>query len=330
MNQEWLARGVVIVLLAAVVAVTVAGVWGIDARRHPSTVYLHAAMPENGGWSTDVLYAQAGQPLHLQMVSDDVVHGFGIGQKGWADIELYPGIATSTTLTFDKPGVYTFYCTRWCGPNHWRMRGTIEVTGEKEPPASGSPRYVHLNLDIDVSHPAESVPADLPQAQRGVLWASLLPKYALEPDTYWRHSPSQLWSRLRDERTLNALNDAEVWDIIAWVWAQQATQDALAQGKQIYVQECSACHGETGKGDGVMVRDLMPFSYTHADFGHSLMKPPDFSDPAHILGAPPALLEGKMIRGGMGTGMPLYGPIYTQKELESLVNYIYTFIFSGS
>jgi len=79
-----------------------------------------------------------------------------------------------------------------------------------------------------------------------------------------------------------------------------------------------------------MVRDLMPFSYTHTDFGHSLMKPPDFSDPAHTLGAPPALLEGKMIRGGMGTGMPLYGPIYTQKELESLVNYIYTFVFSGN
>ena len=36
---------------------------------------------------------------------------------------------TDITLTFDKPGIYTFFCTRWCGVNHWRMRGTIEVSG---------------------------------------------------------------------------------------------------------------------------------------------------------------------------------------------------------
>ena len=37
-----------------------------------------------------------------------------------------PGKVTDVTLTFDKPGTYTFYCTRWCGVNHWRMRGVVE------------------------------------------------------------------------------------------------------------------------------------------------------------------------------------------------------------
>ena len=77
-----------------------------------------------------------------------------------------------------------------------------------------------------------------------------------------------------------------------------------------------------------MVRDLLPFSYEHREFGHTLMRPPDLTDPLHIMGAPPALVEGKILRGGMGTGMPLYGPIYTQEEILALVNYMYAFIFS--
>jgi hypothetical protein len=35
--------------------------------------------------------------------------------------------------------------------------------------------------------------------------------------------------------------------------------------------------------------------------------PADFTDPARMLGASPALLEGKILRGGMGTGMPNVG-----------------------
>jgi cytochrome c oxidase subunit 2 len=326
MNQEWLARGTVAVMLAAVVIVTVAGVWDMDGQQYPSTVQLHAALPEYGGWSTDILYAKVGEPLHLQMVSDDVVHGFGVGRKEWADIELYPGIPTFTTLSFDQPGTYTFYCTRWCGPNHWRMRGTIEVAGAGKLTAPGAPRYVRLNLDIDAPHPAYNLPTESPQSRQGELWASKLPAYALALDTYWSHSPSQMWARLRAENGFTSLSDSDVWDSVAWIWAQQKPLDALALAKETYNKECAACHGEVGKGDGVMVRDLMPFSYTHGDFGHSLMQPPDFSDPEHILGASPALIEGKLLRGGMGTGMPLYGPIYTQEELEALVNYLYTFV----
>jgi mono/diheme cytochrome c family protein len=56
------------------------------------------------------------------------------------------------------------------------------------------------------------------------------------------------------------------------------------------------------------------------------MRPPDFTDPYHTLGASPARLEGKMLRGGMGTGMPSYGEIYTRAEIEALVAFTYTFV----
>jgi mono/diheme cytochrome c family protein len=59
--------------------------------------------------------------------------------------------------------------------------------------------------------------------------------------------------------------------------------------------------------------------------GHSLVAPPDFTDPKNLLGASPALLEGKLIRGGMGTGMPAWGPVLTSQQIDELITYLYSF-----
>ena len=56
-------------------------------------------------------------------------------------------------------------------------------------------------------------------------------------------------------------------------------------------------------------------------------RPADFTDAAHMLGASPALLHGKIVRGGMGTGMPYWGPIYTDDQVWALVNRLYEFQF---
>ena len=93
------------------------------------TPLIHAKIAENGGWSPDVIKANVDESLHLKLTSDDVVHGFAVGQMDMQSVDILPGKVTDVTLTFDKPGIYTFFCTRWCGLNHWRMRGTIEVSG---------------------------------------------------------------------------------------------------------------------------------------------------------------------------------------------------------
>ena len=36
----------------------------------------------------------------------------------------------------------------------------------------------------------------------------------------------------------------------------------------------------------------------------------------------------KMRRGGMGTGMPYYGPILDDEESRSVIDYLWTFLFS--
>jgi plastocyanin len=113
--------------------------WQLSARSErrlylwSRTPIIHARMAESGGWNPDVIQAEAGKPLHLKLTSDDVVHGFAVGQMDMEAVDVQPGKVTDITLTFDKPGIYTFYCTRWCGLNHWRMRGTIEVTGTSDP-----------------------------------------------------------------------------------------------------------------------------------------------------------------------------------------------------
>jgi mono/diheme cytochrome c family protein len=40
------------------------------------------------------------------------------------------------------------------------------------------------------------------------------------------------------------------------------------------------------------------------------------------------LLQGKIIRGGMGTGMPAWGTIFDDEELRALLDYLWTFQFS--
>jgi mono/diheme cytochrome c family protein len=333
MKKEILARIIVILFILIAVAIPFAGQW-LFSRNKTDIIELHARMPENGGWSIDQIDAEVNEPIHLRMTSDDVVHGIAIGKSDLPGVDIYPGEFVETTFVFDQPGQYTFYCTRWCGPNHWRMRGTIDVSGEGRPlQPEPQPLFVTLDIDIDSPTIAETVPNEQISAERGAYFASLLPTYAIDRTTYLSTSPAVLWMRLRAESALSNLSDQDIWDAVAWIWQGQTTPENLENGQRLYTENCAACHGETGKGDGVMVRnnpvwdpgnhnmDKSSDSFT----GEGLVRPRDFSDPKNLLGTSPALLEGKIIRGGMGTGMPYWGPIFTSQQIENLVSYLFNF-----
>ena len=333
MKKEILARSLVGLFILVAVAIPLIGKW-VSGGVQPPAIELHARMPENGGWSVDTIQAQVGQPIRLHITSDDVVHGFAIGKSGQPALEIMPGEFVDTTLTFDQPGKYTYYCNRWCGPNHWRMRGTIEVSGTGTPLVLDSqPLYLKLGIDIDSPPAAEVVPAETASAERGEQFAQLLPAYAVNREAYLSTSPAQTWLRLRAEQALSSLTDQDLWDAVAWIWQRQTTPEALDSGKKLFASNCAACHGETGKGDGVMVRGRpawSPGSHTSGDMtqlatGEGLFSPPDFTDPRHLLGTSPALLEGKIIRGGMGTGMPYWGPIFIPQQIDALTGYLYSF-----
>jgi mono/diheme cytochrome c family protein len=327
MRRESLARLLVAVMILLAFAIPFGG-RRLSLSGDIPAVNLVARMPENGGWSKEVIRVGAGEPLRLRLSSEDVVHGFAVGKIDHPAVDIYPGQVTETVLVFDEPGRYTYYCTRWCGANHWRMRGMIEVIGEAtgpQPPVE-PPLFVQLDLDIDDRPLTEAVPSQTPSAERGRALAGLLPDYAIERDVYRTHSPADLWLRLRSDGLLAHLNDTNLWDLVAFVWQNQATPERLELGRQLYLDSCAACHEISGNGAGVMVRDLPEMN--HDNMGSELVRPPDFTDPQVLLGASPAVLEGKIIRGGMGTGMPSYGPILTDTEIDAVVAYLYTFVLN--
>jgi mono/diheme cytochrome c family protein len=246
-------------------------------------------------------------------------------------VDILPGKVTDIELLFDEPGTYTFYCTRWCGLNHWRMRGTIEVEGEPELEAAsepGSPLYAELGLDLDAPRSAAVLPVGKPPA--AVVDSQL--KAALSDftatDYYRSHSPSDVWQALRADPAFRASDDQELWQFTASVWQASTTADDLAVGRQLFAQNCAACHGEGGVGDGVFADDLDAAAMPGSMNGAAMWQPPaNLTDPARMLAASPALLQGKILRGGMGTGMPSWGAILTAEQAWNLVAYIYSFQF---
>jgi len=321
MKTERIARLLVIVLAIGLPALVVL------ARSAPGPIEIHGVMANEGGWTPGELTAKVSEPINLRLTSDDVVHGFAIGQSQLPSVDVLPGKWTTTTLVFDRPGKYTFYCTRWCGPNHWRMRGTIEVTGpDTAAITETAPLFISLKLDLDAPHPSDVVPGEKPSAARG---AALNITPAVAADTYRTLSPAQVWHTLRERASARTLTDQQVWDLVALAWRSNTTARQLAEGKKLYAENCAACHGETGRGDGVMAASLQKAAPSDMPgmSGHDTVKPIDFTDAKNMLGASDAILEGKIIRGGMGTGMPYWGPIFTTEQIQALVDYLWTFQF---
>jgi len=344
------------VVIAVPLAVAVAW-WG--ANRSPSAVTIHGRVSEAGGWLPGTLRATVGTPLQLRLVSDDVVHGFAVGHSDAPGLDLPPGQVVETTLTFDLPGTYTFYCTRWCGPNHWRMRGVIEVSGGSPAPVEVvDPLYESLGIDIDAPHPALAIPRVRPSAERGESLGIEMPEGFRSRQDFIARPPAESWQSLRLDPSTRGLSDSQVWDLVAYQWRSTTTDGALQEGGSLFAQNCAACHGESGAGDGVMalrtpvpvsfgipegiapsrashpgggtpegVADAVPAASATHLAGEQPPSPADFTDSSTMLGASSALLQGKILRGGMGTGMPYWGPILTDEQLWALTDYLWTFQF---
>jgi mono/diheme cytochrome c family protein len=55
--------------------------------------------------------------------------------------------------------------------------------------------------------------------------------------------------------------------------------------------------------------------------------PAKFVDVSRMLTVSDAVLQGKILRGGMGTGMPEFGSLYTEDQMWAPVGYIRGFVF---
>jgi cytochrome c oxidase subunit 2 len=68
-----------------------------------------------------------GEPVVLELVSEDRVHGFKLPAFG-IRADVRPKEAVRIPITPDKAGRFTFACDVFCGDGHDDMSGTLVVT----------------------------------------------------------------------------------------------------------------------------------------------------------------------------------------------------------
>ena len=327
MKREIFALSVVLLVLVAFPA----SLFGYQAWRTSAAGVRVAAItakaPEHGGFVPDRLTLRAGEPVRLRIMTPDVVHGLTIPGLNVEIDEIYPGKVVEVDITPSTPGRYVFACTRWCGVDHWRMRGVIEVTGPASdgPTVENPPLFQQLGIDIDaVRMPALHVPQERPSAMGGKALSTSLPPDLADVNQRRSQTPADAFSRLRKNPETSTLSDAAIWDLVAWAWFKDLPSADLARVEVLYARDCAACHGTAGRGDGVAGRDLPGMAKMDPDMPAG---PADFTRADRMLSAADVVLQGKLLRGGMGTGMPEFGSLYTEAELWAMVSYLRTFLF---
>ncbi len=297
-----------------------------------STRIVEIAMrvPQAGGFEPEAITTEIGQPVTLRFTAYDVTHGVAIGPGLGIDLgHIDPGTVREITLNFDQPGTYTYYCNAWCSPDHWRMRGTIQVIDPARPayvpPASPDPvieSLIAAGIDLDARHgdglqhgAAETMSFQRPpSAQRGQLLSAELTLPDAVRDPLWRrsHTPAQALELLiaANPRALRA----DLVDVVAYLWVADLSPAPTIDAETLYNKNCAACHGQFGGGDG-------PAANTTAE------EPVAFADPAYMFQVRGDVLYAKIRRGGMGTDMPNFGTVFTPQETWALVDYLWSLAF---
>ena len=74
----------------------------------------------------NALHVPTGKPVRLLMISEDVIHDFGMPAFRMKQ-DVLPGRYTSEWFEPTTPGEYHLFCDQYCGSEHSKMVGTITV-----------------------------------------------------------------------------------------------------------------------------------------------------------------------------------------------------------
>lgn len=78
-----------------------------------------------------VLYIPQGKPVHINLKSNDVSHGFWVPGLG-IDKEASPDSTARIDITAEKTGIFPGACNIQCGRGHTGMKLSVEVVTETE------------------------------------------------------------------------------------------------------------------------------------------------------------------------------------------------------
>jgi mono/diheme cytochrome c family protein len=152
-----------------------------------------------------------------------------------------------------------------------------------------------------------------------------LPVELTRPNWRRTHSPAEAWTLLSAAN----LSEQEAWDAVAYLWLAKIDPSRLERAASLYDKNCAACHGQSGDGEGPGADALASQGVGRQSDMITTEGPTAFTELRTMLGGTGDLYYAKVRRGGMGTGMPSFGPIFTPDETWLLVDYLWTFPLRG-
>ncbi len=112
--------------IAALIVIVTVLVWGRAPSPAPPQARVIANKAHRFEFVPDHITLKKGEPVVLQVTSEDVTHGFFVRPLK-IDEDLAPGQTKQIPLTPQTAGTYTLICDHFCGVNHGNMHMTIEV-----------------------------------------------------------------------------------------------------------------------------------------------------------------------------------------------------------
>ena len=87
--------------------------------------------PELGIVTANELYVPVGQPVVLDLRSDDVIHSFWVPQLN-GKLDVVPGRVNTLSFQANEPGRYGGQCTEFCGIQHaWMLSPVIALPADQ-------------------------------------------------------------------------------------------------------------------------------------------------------------------------------------------------------
>lgn len=88
--------------------------------------WWEARYPERaeGVSTTNVVHVPAGVPVHVRIMSTDVIHAFWVPRIA-GKLDAVPGRVNQLRLFIEEPGEYAGVCAEYCGDGHTGMRFTL-------------------------------------------------------------------------------------------------------------------------------------------------------------------------------------------------------------
>lgn len=87
--------------------------------------------PDWGIKTANQMYVPVGRPIQVELISDNVQHGFWAPQL-FGKMDALPGHPNKLSFLVSEPGQYGAQCTQMCGEQHAMMRFSIEAVSASE------------------------------------------------------------------------------------------------------------------------------------------------------------------------------------------------------